>query len=348
MKASVRNLKVVLANDTDVTGQHFGCTRVMRIIDDNITRRGGSIIGRIPVGFDWRKDRRSLKILESADLICVNGEGTLHHGRRKGAWLLELGGRPSLDGIPKVLINALYQQNPPEWDAMLKDFTFVSARDGLSAKAMTTARESLVDFLPDLSMCEVASSTGTSIRKGIVIGDSVDGKISAGLLQFASRLQLEVEPVNVVPLTTRFRTVNPNKPYFTRLLRDANVTLRQAAASRRNPNLHFVASESEYIDLLINSRLSITGRFHAVCMAIASSTPFIAIASNSWKIERLISDAGLNPERIISVSDLSRTFVTSRSWEFSPEEKENITAFLGKARQDAQTMFDHICQLKKI
>jgi hypothetical protein len=336
VKVSIGNLKVVLANYTDIASQHFSCARVMRIIDDNLTRRGASIIGKIPVGGDWRNDPTSLAVLERADRICVNGEGTLHHSRRKGAWLLELGGKPSLARIPKVLINSLYQQNPPEWDTILQDFDFVSVRDGQSAKAMTEVRGSLVDFVPDLSLCEVVPSTSLFTRKGIVIGDSVDGKISARLLSFASQLNLKDWPINVVPLTARFSTVNTHKSYFTRLLRNANVTLRQTAAMRGNPYLKFVANEQEYIDIILNSRLSVTRRFHSVCMAIATSTLFIAIGSNyrNWlkflKIENLITDAGLNLERVVSISDLSSTFVNDRNWDFSPEEKVNITTFLEK------------------
>lgn len=53
MKASTGNLKVVLSNDANIASQHFGCARVMQIIDDNLTRRGASTIGRIPVVSNW-------------------------------------------------------------------------------------------------------------------------------------------------------------------------------------------------------------------------------------------------------------------------------------------------------
>lgn len=186
----------------------------------------------------------------------------------RGYWSWE--GKPSLAGIPKVLINNRYQQNPPKWDTTLTFFDFVSLHDGQSVKAMTEIRGSLFDSVPDLSLCEIVLSTGLFNRKGLVIGDTVDGKILARLLSFSSQLNLKDWLINVISLTIRFRTVNTNMPYFTRLFRNANVALQLTAAVRGNPYLKFVANVQEYIDKLLNTRLSFTGRFHSASMAIAT------------------------------------------------------------------------------
>lgn len=345
MNSAAGKLNVVLANDTDVRGQHFGCSRVMRIIEDNLTRRGATISGRIPAGFDWRSDRASRDLLARADLVLVNGEGTLHHGSRKGAWLLELADTPDLDGIPKVLINALYQENPLDWADMLSGFDLISARDSRSAETMTIATGRPVDFVPDLSMCEAVATPPQAGRNGILVGDSVHGPVSKALLGLAGALQSHPEPVQVVPLTTGFRIVNPNRPLPNRLFRRASLALRRAVAVRRHGYLNFVSTEQEYLNLLSACRLTVTGRFHAVCMAIATGTPFVAISSNSWKIESLLRDAGLDPARIVSVGDLNTALVTRRPWDFSETELRNIAAFLDRGRQKADNLFDRICKV---
>lgn len=64
-------------------------------------------------------------------------------------------------------------------------------------------------------------------------------------------------------------------------------------------------------------------------------------------MEDLITDAGLNSERVVSIRDLSNTFAIYRNWGLSPEEKAKITTFVEKVRQEAKTMFDHICPLTR-
>jgi hypothetical protein len=64
---------------------------------------------------------------EKADLIVVNGEGSLHHGRRRD--LLEW---PSK--YPSVFINAVYDSNPP--DDRMNEFLFVAVRESRSAELL--------------------------------------------------------------------------------------------------------------------------------------------------------------------------------------------------------------------
>ncbi len=58
-----------------------------------------------------------------------------------------------------------------------------------------------------------------------------------------------------------------------------------------------------YHKSIAQSQGIVTGRYHAICFAINSMTPFIAISSNSHKIEGLMEDIGLN-NRIIKKEDI--------------------------------------------
>jgi len=145
--------KIVLMNDTDVDGQHFGCQRVMSTIRRNIDQRGGDIIGSVKVGMPWHKLPSARALLEAADLVVINGEGTLHHSKKRGKWLLEAANFASAKGAKVALINALWQDNKQEWGALAAPIDYVACRDSRSARDLGTALGRDVPWMGDLSMC---------------------------------------------------------------------------------------------------------------------------------------------------------------------------------------------------
>lgn len=59
------------------------------------------------------------------DLVIINGEGSIHHGRN--THLIELANE-----FPSVLLNCVYQENPP--CSALEKFLFITAREHRSAE----------------------------------------------------------------------------------------------------------------------------------------------------------------------------------------------------------------------
>ncbi len=116
-------MKVVIVNDTD--GPHFGCQLVMQSFREQLDRVGIELLGTVP------KRVKSLDaypdFVARADLVIVNGEGSIHHGKR--GELIELATR-----YPAVLVNCVYQDNPAR-DA-LTEFRLVTARESRSAAAL--------------------------------------------------------------------------------------------------------------------------------------------------------------------------------------------------------------------
>ncbi len=55
------------------------------------------------------------------------------------------------------------------------------------------------------------------------------------------------------------------------------------------------AKTVDHLQRLGEAKSLVTGRFHQVCMALALGTPFLAVRSNTAKIEALCRDAGLDP-----------------------------------------------------
>ena len=118
-------MKVALIGDTGLTSRHFGCQLVCQTFREQFARLGLEEIAsypiRLPEGDRW-EDR-----VAGADLVVVNGEGSLHHG--KFSSVLDVAALK-----PAALINCVYQDNPP--DERLRNFCYISARESLSAEVI--------------------------------------------------------------------------------------------------------------------------------------------------------------------------------------------------------------------
>lgn len=116
---------VALLNDTSLYNSHFGCQLVCQAFREQLTRAGLHLQVALPGSIDPAKMSHYLK---AVDLVIVNGEGTIHHGR--APHLLRVAG-----AFPSVLVNCVYQENAA-WPE-LKQFLLVAARESLSAQALS-------------------------------------------------------------------------------------------------------------------------------------------------------------------------------------------------------------------
>ncbi|WP_209425636.1 polysaccharide pyruvyl transferase family protein [Pararhodobacter sp. SW119] len=328
----------VLMNHTNLQGYHFGCARVMRIIEEGLLSRGGVIAGRIDGRLDWRNDSAALRLLADCDAIVINGEGTLHHGRKRARWLMEVATHEVTRDKELSLINALYQENPDSWAPMLARFRHLYARDKRSATEMSRQAERDVEHLGDLSTSAGAIEPA-GLRRGIMIGDSVRSSASMRLAKLAQTLARS-ETVELIPLTTALHEHNPYRNILSRTLRRHVALLRHAVLQRGLPRPRHLNSEAEYLERLRHARLSITGRFHGICFNLVTATPFVAVSSNSWKIEALFEDARLDPRRLIAQESLTPERILNEDWSFSDTERANISAFIERTGKGAARMFD--------
>lgn len=113
--------KVVLVNDTSLFNTHFGCQLVGQTIREQCARVGLNIIASLPLEYDRKRVK---PWLQRADLVIINGEGSMHHGRHTS--LLKLANE-----YPCALVNCVYQENGRQ--PALNNFIYVSARESLSA-----------------------------------------------------------------------------------------------------------------------------------------------------------------------------------------------------------------------
>jgi Polysaccharide pyruvyl transferase len=129
-------MKVAILNDTH--GPHVGCQLVTQAFREQLDRVGVELLG--VVHKTVRKIDLYPAFVKEADLVIVNGEGSIHHGQRLE--LLEVAAR-----FPAILVNCVFEDNPPT--PALKLFRFVSARESLSA-AQLAAQGVQAEVIPDL------------------------------------------------------------------------------------------------------------------------------------------------------------------------------------------------------
>lgn len=324
--------RVVILNDTSGRSHH-GCARVMRLMVEGLERQGLQIIARSPARHDWARDDAFLVQLKQADLIVINGEGTLHHGRPAGQRLLEVTRHPNARA-PVAVINALWQENPADWAVMLGKCALVSARDSQSLAAMQAAGVE-ARLVPDLSLTGGAVLQSGS-RQGLIVGDSVRLSTRRLLALTAKRLRARA----LVPTKTR-HSVLFRLPVMGALLSAAYNGVWPYAT----PPLMLAAGEPAYLAALGGAQMHLTGRFHAICLSIVTRTPFLAVGSNSWKIEALLADAGLPADRLIPLDALPGLSEAALDRPFSGVETQGIAAFLTRAMTEAETLFADLAAL---
>lgn len=332
--------KVVLMNHTDMQGHHFGCARVMRLLEDGLTSRGAIIRARLDGKMDWRKSPTALDALSECDSIVINGEGTLHHGRKKASWLMDVAQHPVTQGKELALVNALFQKNPDSWIGLVSKFEHLYARDSRSAAELSRMANREVSFFGDLSTSS-GSIGGSKSREGIIVGDSVKNEITGTLYHLALELD-KSEKTQIIPLTISLREENPYKSKLQRAVKRRIYARRQQRQQLKYPILKYLKCENEYVHEIQNARLSVTGRFHGICLNLVTGTPFACVASNSWKIEALFEDAGLDKRRLLKRRDLNVPNILENDWAFSATELKNISSFLERSQTSSEKMFDAI------
>ncbi|EYD77123.1 hypothetical protein Rumeso_01235 [Rubellimicrobium mesophilum DSM 19309] len=321
--------KAVILNDTS-SRYHHGCSRVMRLLLRGLDEAGIEVAARSPARADWARDEGVLAALRGAQVVVINGEGTLHDGAPLGARLLSVLDHPDAAGKPVALVNALWQDNPPEWDGWLSRLALASARDSGSAEAFRRVRGQ-GRWGPDLSMSAPAEVAAVS-RQGLVVGDSVRFEARRALAQAAQRLGACYVPTKT--LKGRVWDVGPARSLLWRAY--------NGVWTGRVPEFEMPRDEGAYLARLARAEGHVTGRFHAVCLSMLTGTPVLALASRTSKIERLLKDAGLGDSRLISVEALERLTAKEAARPFSKGEKKAVAEFLTQGRTEAKRLFADI------
>lgn len=157
-------MKAVIINDTS-NQEHVGCQAVMsayhRLLDD----RDIEVFGTQTLNADWRSED-NLRMLDCADIVLVNGEGSIHHDKHKD--LLEISKH-----YPSVLMNAVFESMTDDWSEELNAFKLVTVRETFSARYMKESQGIDPVVVPDLIFSTDRGGHKRRVSSGRYIGDSV-------------------------------------------------------------------------------------------------------------------------------------------------------------------------------
>jgi hypothetical protein len=272
-----------------------------------------------------------MEALRAAQVVVINGEGTLHDGAPLGARLLSVLDHPAAAGKPVALVNALWERNPAEWAGWLGRLALAAARDSGSAEAMRVGGALGVRWLPDLSLSAPSEVAG-ELRSGLVVGDSVRMESRRVLARAAQRLGGAYVPTKTLGASV----------WRVGLARRALWRTYNGVWSGPVPEFEMMPDEGSYLRRIARAEGHVTGRFHAVCLSMLTGTPVLALASTTSKIERLFRDAGLGPDRLLSPEALERLTAEEARRPWSDQEREAIGEFLAMGQREARRLFADI------
>jgi len=335
--------QAVIVNDTR-TQLHHGCELVMANIVRQLKKRDIAVLGTCNEGRKWSSDPKFVAKMRRSDLIIVNGEGTIHHGRPAGRDLLTIATNAKSLGIPSYLINCTYQDNPPEYCVLLEQFLGIYVRESMSHREISDLGL-LSAIVPDLTLCSEPMQS-VKPRAGVGITDSTFVELSKTMYGAAIRNNWEFLPV----LRAHRFDGEPNLVELLRLIKfKANRVIDQVAGEDLNGPTGYLSvrnrfirtSVSDYLERISDKALLVTARFHSMCFCLLSETPFVALRSNSHKIESMMADIGLDPRRLVDEAMLVDG-IEPAEFVYSEAEIRNLRHYMQSARQSIDMMYDEI------
>ncbi len=323
-------IKVAIINNTR-NHSHFGCSLVMDNLELLLAQNGFSVEWSWPVHKDWRLHQEELLGLAKVDVVIVNGEGTINNSHRKkyAQALVELA-RFATDNISKYcyLINATLFNNTADAYQQLKYYRSVYVRDQASL-AELHRYGCHGKWVPDLTFYGASDhSEKATPAKKVCVTDNT-------LRPMAKRLKRYARKKGFTYVTMSLAHPR-NKPFWKSPRTFLKNTWNWFFRDR-----HRSSQPQAYIDFLQQFELVITGRFHTVTMCLKHRIPFIAIASNTPKIEHLLEDVFGDKGRSVSIEDIESDRFPE-SCDFSTAELEKISEFLADTQRKIDSLFASI------
>jgi polysaccharide pyruvyl transferase WcaK-like protein len=321
--------RALLLNDTSYW-YHWGCTCTSLALHEQLRARGlrvsslhiGDILQRgaapppaHPAAFDdadvyaqfAQRHSAAINALQSADLVVVNGEGTLHglsHGALSLLYLAYIA-KTRLGKPVHVINHSCYPSSEPAHLAAAtalyahayRVFDSVAVREPLSAENVRAfgvepivAFDSLPLYLAAHPLPAVAKQD-TLLIAGSVAWSPAMLDALAGAARIARKQGLRVQVL-----------VGANAS-----LAADDVSFVQALHARLNGAYELVAThnETQWLTAIAQARLLVSGRFHHSIAAACVGTPFLLGDSNTAKIDGLLQMLELPAEQVRFVAGTS-------------------------------------------
>ncbi len=332
----------ILVNDTEPS-QHLGCVLVVNRIRGEFASRGAQMVDSVNTKVDAEKTLSS-EDWAAVDFVVFNGEGTLHHDAVRGLEMLDFAVAAKAAGKPVFLINSVWQANGETYGERLGCFDLCCFREPLSL-ADAKAIRSDCRLVPDLTIAAPRLAGRSALRaKGRGIVRRLCGRFAPSFGVVDSVRKDVTEKLGDFAISAGARFFAMSSYGLSHLSNDQLEKIRRIGDTTLTmDNL----GELEGCDLVV------TGRFHAACLLLESGTPFFAIASNTYKIEGLLDDAGVARGEILLGEDWlaldpaaqRRELIVRKGAVWAGETEAKFRAYLRKAARDQAAMFDDIARL---
>lgn len=246
------------------------------------------------------------KDIDSAEIVIVNGEGSMHHNRKgfqqKFGKIIELIDK----GKEVYLVNTVWQENLCEMPDMLRMPNRIVVRECLSA----------MDLLKDHGVCPLVAPDIACFA--ITPQESVE----------ISKIRNEIRSGSPKIATTDFYS----QEYKCWLKFSAGKFSEHTFLDMKKMNwLEFVAAVAQF-DLII------TGRHHAICACLVAKVPFLPIRSNTHKIEGILKSSNASIPISSSRKELERALSMYRDGLFDTEYLKAFEWLQGYSIYDALPM----------
>lgn len=322
--------RVAIFNDTRRTS-HYGCEFVMQAIERELGRRNIQPLFLWPMGRDWRSGIRDFSVFDGIDAIIVNGEGSIHHSATssRAHYLTETARYFSKNfGIPSFLINATLYEIGDDIVSNLTHFAGIWVREH-SSMALLEKRGIAASVAPDLTLMVDAPQVPER-PFSVLATDSVIRAVSTRLKELGREKNWHYSK-----LTHASRPLSQDQFAVVEVMRRYAKWLAAIVTQKNTRNRH------EFLRYLASHNLVCTGRFHAVTLALATQTPYLAIESNTPKISSLTMDVFGTLDRVVPLAELD-SVNDPLAFGWSQREQEALSVFLMSARNSIAMMFDGI------
>ncbi len=307
---STASYATVLLNDTS-GWYHWGCSCTSIALHSELTQRLGPVesvplqrtvsLGAIPGDadsldsdglFDKVKELHGdlLHVLEQADRVIVNGEGTLHGASAPSLSLLYLAylAKTRFDKHVEIVNHSCY---PPDSHADLYQKVYQAidravVREPVSAERLRQLGidvEESFDCLPLFCERVIGSARPEKTNRILIAGCAA---ISGDFLDSVSQVieNLANDGYDIEFLIGAAASPAVDDFQFVELLQS-----RVAGAF----TIRNATSEVDWLQTIASSRLLLSGRFHHSIAAAWMGTPLVSLPSNTGKIDGLLQRLGL-------------------------------------------------------
>jgi hypothetical protein len=329
MALGPRHLKALLVNDASLLGHHGSA-----IVTEQIVRHAAAADIDLAHGWTWEAALDALaKNDHPFDVVIVNGEGSVHSDSRAAKRVAQLAGETARRSTAAYLVNATVEGNSLELTRELARFRLCFVRDTPSQANLAQAGVK-ANVVHDLTLTASHLANVVHYPSGpLLVTDASDQDTTRRLMDLAQKW-------NAQPITLRARPPRPErgsparsvkfeiKRQISRLAPHSGWSLRYRDALTRETFLSRLSASSGIV----------SGRYHAVCLALRTGSPFLAIAGNTGKTGALLSDIGI-ADRALSLRELEFLRDPPAIPIFSDAERGRIAAFLSTTEGKARDMF---------